>query len=252
MRLKVPSLFAATDVTSVVPAYKLTVTGLPARTCPATEPSGRAVGVGDSAGVEVAGAVGVSTGVEEVGVAVSTGVREVGVAVSTGVKEVGVAVSTGVREVGVAVSTGVKDVGVAVSTGVKEVGVAVSAGVDEVGVAVSTGVKEVGVGDSTGVGVSKGVGVKVAVGKLPTTVRLVPVDERLVSTLSPLETRTVQVIALCPACRPVAVKVNAVPLVVALLPLLPAIATMKLPFCGSLIAIAASAPKRLVTAIFPT
>src|SRR6476661_9184718 len=111
--------------------------GLPASTCPVMEPSGRAVGVGDSTGV--------------------------------------------------AVSTGVKEVGVAVSTGVKEVGVAVSTGVDEVGVAVSTGVKEVGVG------VSNGVGVCVAVGKLPTTVRLVPVDERLVSTLSPLETRTVQV-----------------------------------------------------------
>ena len=169
-----------------------------------------------------------------------------GVAVSTGVKEVGVAVSTGVREVGVAVSTGVKEVGVAVSTGVREVGVAVSTGVREVGVAVSAGVKEVGVG------VSNGVGVCVAVGKLPTTVRLVPVDERLVRTLSPLETRTVHVIALCPACKPVAVKVKAGPLLVALLPLLPAIATIKLPFCGSLIATAASAPKRLVTAILLT
>ena len=32
VRLKVPSLFATTEVTSVVPAYKLTVTGLPAST----------------------------------------------------------------------------------------------------------------------------------------------------------------------------------------------------------------------------
>ena len=149
--------------------------GLPDSTCPESEPSGTVVGVGDSTGVAVA----VSTGVEEVGVAVSTGVEEVGVAVSTGVEEVGVVVSTGVEEVGVAVSTGVKEVGVAVSTGVEEVGVAVSTGVEEVGVAVSTGV-----------------GVNVAVGKLPTTVKVVPVEERLVSELSPFETRTVHSIVL--------------------------------------------------------
>ena len=86
VRLKVPSGLAATEVTRVVPAYKLIVTGLPASTCPAREPSGKVVGAGDSTGV------GVSTGVEEVGVAVSTGVDEVGVAVSKGVEEVGVAV----------------------------------------------------------------------------------------------------------------------------------------------------------------
>jgi hypothetical protein len=191
-------------------------------------PSGRAVAVG----------VGVSVGVE-VGVAVSTGVEdvEVAVAVSTGVEEVGVAVSVGVEEVGVAVSTGVEEVGVAVSTGVEEVGVAV---------AVSTGVEEVGVA------VSVGVGVGVSVGKVPTTVTLVPVEGRLVSTLSPLDTRTVQEIALCPACKPVTVKVKADPLVVALFPLLPAIATMKLPFCGPLIATAESAPKRPATAMLLT
>ena len=97
VRLKVPSLLAVTEVTRVVPEYRLTVMGLPARTCPVREPSGTVVGVDDSTGVAV------STGVEEVGVAVSTGVEEVGVAVSTGVEEVGVAVSTGVEEVGVAV-----------------------------------------------------------------------------------------------------------------------------------------------------
>src|SRR5215212_9512114 len=130
--------------------------GLPDSTCPESAPSGTVVGVGDS------------TGVEEVGVAVSTGVEEVGVVVSTGVEEVGVAVSTGVKEVGVAVSTGVKEVGVGDSTGVEEVGV----------------------------GVSNGVGVNVAVGKLPTTVKLVPVEERLVSELSPFETRAVHSIVL--------------------------------------------------------
>jgi hypothetical protein len=62
------------------------VTGLPARTCPLREPSGKAVGVGDPTGVAV------STGVAEVGVAVSTGVDEVGVAVSPGVDCVAVAV----------------------------------------------------------------------------------------------------------------------------------------------------------------
>src|SRR5204863_4431661 len=46
--------------------------------------------------------------------------------------------------------------------------------------------------------------------------------------------------------------VKAAPLLVALLPLLPAIATMKLPFCGPLIATAASAPKRGVTAMLLT
>src|SRR5262245_38946544 len=75
VRLKVPSGLAVTEVTRVVPAYRPTVTGLSAMTCPATEPSGEVVGVA------------VSTGVDEVGVAVSTGVEEVGVAVSTGVRK---------------------------------------------------------------------------------------------------------------------------------------------------------------------
>ena len=170
-------------------------------TFPVIVPSGKAVGVGDA------------TGVEEVGVAVSTGVEEVAVGDSTGVEEVGVVVSTGVSEVAVGVSTGVSDVAVGVSTGV-----------DDVGVGDSTGVSEVGVG------VSKGVGVKLGVGSSPTTVRLVPMDEILVSRLSPLDTRAVHSIAVCPAWRPLALKVKAAPPAVALLPLLPAIATMKLPF----------------------
>jgi hypothetical protein len=141
--------------------------------------------------------------------------------------------------VGVAVSVGVEDVGVIVPVGVEEVGV---------GVPVSTGAEEVGVG----VGDSAVVGVEVGVGILPVTVRLVPVEERLVSILSPLDTRAVHSIAVWPACKPLALKVNTAPLVVALLPLLPAIATMKLPFCGPLIATAASAPNRLVAVILLT
>ena len=217
---------AVTDVTSVlVASYKPTVTGLLASTCPVRVPSGKAVAV----------AVGDSTGVEDVGVAVSTGVEEVGVAVSTGVSEVGVAVSTGVSDVGVAVSTGVSDVGVAVPTGV-----------EEVGVGDSTGVEEVAVGDSAGVGVD------VAVGAVPVTVRFVPVDGRVVRTLVPVDTRAVQLIAVCPACRPVTLNVKAGPLVVALLPLLPAIAKIKVPFCELLNAVAGSAPNKPAAATLLT
>ena len=91
-----------------------------------------------------------------------------------------------------AVGTGVEvevdvEVGVGDSTGVA-VNVAVG---DPVGVGDSTGVDvNVGVGDSTSVGVNVGVDV------LPTMVRLVPVEDRLVSTLSPLDARTVHSIAL--------------------------------------------------------
>jgi hypothetical protein len=171
----------------------------------------------------------------------------VGVAVSAGAEEVGVAVSVGVDDVGVIVPVGV-DVGV--SVGVEEVGVIVPVGVEEVGVGVpvSAGAEEVGVG----VGDSAAVGVDVGVGTSPTTVRLVPVEGRLVSILSPFDTRAVHSIALWPACKPLALKVKAAPLVVALLPLLPAMATMKLPFCGPLIATAGSAPKRLVTRMLLT
>ena len=195
-----------------------------AMTFPVIVPSGKAVGVGDSTGVEVKVAVGVFTGVDEVGVTVSTGVSDVGVAVSTGVDEVGVEDSTGVSDVAVGVSTGVDDVGVGDPTGVSEVGV----------------------------GVSKGVGVKLGVGSSPTTVRLVPVDEILVSRLSPLDTRAVHSIAVCPAWRPLALKVKAAPPAVALLPLLPAIATMKLPFCGSLTATAGSGPNKFVATMLLT
>ena len=138
--------------------------------------------------------------------------------------------------VGVKVSTGVGPVAVGVgdSPGVDEVGVDSV----EVGVAVSSGVGPVavGVGDSPGVdcvavGVSIGVDVKVGVGDSPTTGRLVPVAGRLVSRLSPLETRALHSMGLSPACRPLTLKVKAAPPVVALLPLLPAMATMNFPVC---------------------
>lgn len=123
--------------------------------------------------------------------------------------------------------------------------------VGDVGVAVNIGGGSTGVDDPTGVDGSVGVGVSVSVGvgELPRTLSPVPVEGRSESTLSPLETRTVHSSAVCPACRPFTSKVNAVPLVVALLLLLPAIATMKLPFCGPLMAVTGSAPKRLVLLI---
>lgn len=196
------------------------------------------VGVGVDVGVPVStGAEEVGVGVEEVGVAVPGVPEDVGVAVSVGVEDVGVIVPVGVDEAGVDV-----DVGVPVSTGAEEVGVG-----DPPGVGVDVGVSDpAGVGVEVGVAVLAAVGVGVEVGALPITVRLVPVDERLVRILSPLETRAVHSIALCPSCRPLTLKVKAAPLVVALLPLLPAMATIKLPFCGSLIATAGSGPKRLV------
>lgn len=193
--------------------------------------------------------VGVSVGVEEVGVTDPVGVGvsdplgvDVAVAVSVGVEEVGVT-----EPVGVGDPSGVEDVGVGVPVAAVGVGVSdpLSVGVC-VAVAVSTGVAGVGVE----VGVS--VGVNVGVGALPVTVRLVPVNGISVRMLSPLETRALHSTALCPACRPFRLKVNAAPLVVALLPLLPAIATMNVPFCGPLIATAESAPKRLVTVMLLT
>ena len=63
--------------------------------------------------------------------------------------------------------------------------------------------------------------------------------------LSPFEMRPVQSIVVCPACKPLTSKVNATPLVVALLPLLPAIAAMNDPFCGAVKSGTAFAPKRL-------
>ena len=61
--------------------------------------------------------------------------------------------------------------------------------------------------------------------------------------------RAVQSMAVSPACKPRAVKVKTAPLVVALLPFLPAMAAMKLPPCGPKIVVAGSAPKRFVKVI---
>ena len=86
VRVNVPLVLAAAEVTSVlVASYKLTVTGLPASTCPVTipEPPGMEVDVGDPMGVERV-AVGDPAGVEEVEVAVPTGVDCVAVGVIVG------------------------------------------------------------------------------------------------------------------------------------------------------------------------
>lgn len=85
------------------------------------------------------------------------------------------------------------------------------------------------VGDSTDmVGGTTGVeGVGVA--GLPRTVRLPGIKSISVRALSPLETRALHSTTVWPACEPVILNVNAVPLVVALFPWLPAIATMKVP-----------------------
>lgn len=78
VRLNVPSGLAVAEVTSVFPAYRPTVTGLEAITCPVNVPLGK--GVGDATGVEV----NVGSGVKD-GVGDSTGVNvAVGVGDSTG------------------------------------------------------------------------------------------------------------------------------------------------------------------------
>jgi len=115
----------------------------------------------------------------------------------------------------------------------------------DVGVAVN-----VGVGVNVDGGGPPGVGV--GVGVLPRTTRLAPTNASSVRRLSPLETRALQLTADWPAVKPVTLKVNTVPSVVALLPLLPAIATMKLPFCGSLIAETESLPNKLATEMLLT
>jgi hypothetical protein len=217
-----------------VASYKLTVTGLSARTCPVSRLGGVDVGVGvPVSAVEVD--VGVSVGVEGVTEPVGVGVSD-----PLGV-DVGVSVG-GVEEVGVTEPVAVGD-----PSGVEEIGVGVSDPLRvEVGVAVSPGVEGVGVK------VGAAVGVKVGVVGLSLTFRLAPVNATSVRILSPLETRALQSTALCPACRPLAPKVNAAPPFVALLPLLPATATMNVPFWGPLIATTESAPKRLVTVMLLT
>src|SRR5215212_8019306 len=101
-----------------------------------------------------------------------------------------------------------------------------------------------------GMEVTPGVGVGVEVPSR--TTRLAPTKGSSGRRLSPVETRALQSIATCPALRPVRLNVNAVPLVVALLSLLPAIATMKLPFWGPLIATAGSGPNKPATEMLLT
>lgn len=197
-------------------------------TVPFRFPLGRGVdvNVGDTTGVKV-----------EVGVAVCAGnvAVKVGVAVSTGMDEVAVGlVVTGVKEVAVGEAPGVNEVAVGETTGVWEAEVAVAV----------TGVSDVAVGETTGV--------NVAVGPVPVTVMLVPVDAISVKILSPFETRASHSIGEVPASKPVTLNVKAEPLVVALFPLLPAMAKMKLPFCGPLSAVTGSAPNRLVATGVPT
>ncbi len=87
----------------------------------------------------------------------------------------------------------------------------------------------------------------------PLTVRDAgPRDGMPVSNPAPLETCAVHSIEDCPVCKPFALKVKTVPLVVARLPLLPAMAKTKLPFCGPLIAVAGSLPKSVATVILLT
>ena len=103
----------------------------------------------------------------------------------------------------------------------------VTDGPGEVGVLVGVGGVKLGTGVSTGV-VGPGVG-GVGVAELPNTVRLPGTKSIAVKVLVPCETRALHSTAVWPACAPVKVKVNAVPSAVALLPPLPATATIKLP-----------------------
>ena len=119
------------------------------------------------------------------------------------------------------------------------------------GVAVSVEVNvTVGVADVVAVGVDDGVGVCEAVGVggsvdgttnvgvceaggviIPPIVRVAgPVEGKEMMLLSPFEARALHSTVVCPDCSALTSKVKAVPLVVALLPLLPATATIKLPF----------------------
>lgn len=94
--------------------------------------------------------------------------------------------------------------------------------------------------------------VAVGDGMLPTMVSVSPMEGMLSNTPCPFETRAVHSIGVCPSCRAFARKVNAGPLVDAFCPLLPAIARMKLPFCGPFIADTGSVPNSVVTPILLT
>lgn len=95
--------------------------------------------------------------------------------------------------------------------------------------------------------VKTGAGIGVGVGALLTVRVAGPRDRIPVNSPSPLETRAVHSTEDCPACKPLALKVKTVPLLVARLPLLPATAKTKLPFCGPLIAVTGLLPNSVAT-----
>lgn len=92
----------------------------------------------------------------------------------------------------------------------------------------------------------------VAVRAFPKIVRVSGMYKISVNEPLPCETRALHSIAVWPDCKPVTLKLNATPLVVALLPPLPAMARMKLPFCGPFNAEAGLGPKRVATEILLT
>lgn len=98
--------------------------------------------------------------------------------------------------------------------------------------------------NAVGVGVVTCGGDGVDVGERPRMERLVPTDGIFVRMLVPWDTRASHSMLEIPSAMPLTLNVNTTPLVVALLPWLPAMARMKLPFCGPLIAEAGSWPNK--------
>ena len=83
-----------------------------------------------------------------------------------------------------------------------------------------------------------------AVNAFPKMVNVPGIYKILSRELSPFETRARHSISACPVVNPFTLKVKAAPLEVAFWPLLPAIARIKLPFEGPLIADTGFTPKR--------
>jgi len=106
-------------------------------------------------------------------------------------------------------------------------------------------VGEVGVA-KTDVGVHEGVGVRLRI------TRSDPDEGRGVSVALPVETRAAQSMVVCPGCKAFTSNVKTGPLVVALFPLLPAIATINVPACGALTAATESVPNRFATVMLLT
>ncbi len=123
----------------------------------------------------------------------------------------GVGELPGPAGVGVHVGEEGENVGVSEGVSVGPEPVGELTGVDGVCVAVGTGDSTGDVGNVPGVG---GIGVDV----VPITVRLPGTKSIAVRVLVPWDTRALHSTAVCPACEPVMLKVNAVPSVVALRP----------------------------------